>query len=87
MVYTEHVFTSVYDTNVVPLQRFFNEAQDHHGDYEDLEAESEKWAEHLIPEEFQENLMSPSEPSPPPFAGNGHDVIVNYTVMIIWEVV
>ena len=52
------------------LQRFCNEAQEHRGDYEGLEAESKEWAEHLIPKEFQENLLSPSEPSPPPFSGN-----------------
>ena len=55
---------------VCVIQLFRGEAQEHLSDYKSLEAEWTEWAEYQIPDEFQENLPSPSEPSPPPFAGN-----------------
>ena len=72
-VYKSHVHLFIY------FQRFCGEAESHRGDYESLEAESEEWAEHLIPETFQENLLSPSEPSPPPFSGNYDTIVTKYS--------
>ena len=39
-------------------------------EYNSLLEGREKWGDHLIPDETADNLPSPSEPSPPPFAGS-----------------
>ena len=52
------------------IQGYLQEVSAHTLEYESLLANSDKWGDHLIPDESGGNLPSPSEPSPPPFSGD-----------------
>ncbi len=55
---------------LVLIQGYLQKVSAHTLEYESLMANSDKWGDHLIPDESGGNLPSPSEPSPPPFSGS-----------------